>query len=145
MIRPCARNYHSYTHLILALGIVRAPTVWGFMTSKYSCTHNIGRTTNTSVFSPPPRAQDRARHLRDVRTECDLLPLARALRLHLAALFPASDPQPRSAVSAVHVIIGTVIHLGLGLNSLGSYMQHLLTSRSFVASSSPKINGLFFL
>ena len=25
---------HSYTHLILALGIVREPTVWGFITSK---------------------------------------------------------------------------------------------------------------
>ena len=24
----CARNNHSYTHLILALGIVRKPTVW---------------------------------------------------------------------------------------------------------------------
>ena len=28
-------NSHSYTHLILALGIVREPTVWGFITSKY--------------------------------------------------------------------------------------------------------------
>ena len=27
--------YHSYTHLILALGIVREPTVWGFMNSNY--------------------------------------------------------------------------------------------------------------
>ena len=26
---------HRYTHLILALGIVREPTVWGFITSKY--------------------------------------------------------------------------------------------------------------
>ena len=26
---------HSYTHLILALGIVREPTVWGFIASKY--------------------------------------------------------------------------------------------------------------
>ena len=28
-------NSHSYTHLILALGIVREPTIWGFITSKY--------------------------------------------------------------------------------------------------------------
>ena len=28
-------NSHSYTHLIRALGIVRDPTVWGFITSKY--------------------------------------------------------------------------------------------------------------
>ena len=42
MIRICARNNHRYTHLILALGIIREPTVWGFMISKYSCTHDIG-------------------------------------------------------------------------------------------------------
>ena len=42
MSRVCARNYHRYTHLILALSIVREPTVWGCMTSKYSCTHDIG-------------------------------------------------------------------------------------------------------
>ena len=28
-----ASNSHSYTHLILALGIVREPTVWVFITS----------------------------------------------------------------------------------------------------------------
>ena len=28
---------------ILALGIVREPTVWGVITSKYSCTHDIER------------------------------------------------------------------------------------------------------
>ena len=42
MFTVCARNYHSYNHLILTLGIVREPTVWGFITSKYSCTHGIG-------------------------------------------------------------------------------------------------------
>ena len=26
-----------------ALGIVREPTIWGFMTSRYACTHDIGR------------------------------------------------------------------------------------------------------
>ena len=42
MIRMCASNSHSYTHLILALGIVRKPTVWVFITSKYLGTHDIG-------------------------------------------------------------------------------------------------------
>ena len=41
MFRVCALNYHSYTHLIPALGIVREPTIWVCMTSKYSCTHDI--------------------------------------------------------------------------------------------------------
>ena len=45
MFKVCARNYHRYTRLILALGIVREPTVWRFMTSKYFCTHDIGRAT----------------------------------------------------------------------------------------------------
>ena len=37
-----ASNSHSYTHLILALGIVREPTVWVFITSKYPGIHVIG-------------------------------------------------------------------------------------------------------
>ena len=45
MFRMCARNSHSYTHLILALGIVREPTVWVFITSKYPGTHDIGLPT----------------------------------------------------------------------------------------------------
>ena len=40
-----ASNSHSYTHLILALGIVRKPTVWVFITSKYPGTHDIGLPT----------------------------------------------------------------------------------------------------
>ena len=32
MFRRYASNSHSYTHLILALGIVREPTLWGFIT-----------------------------------------------------------------------------------------------------------------
>ena len=32
MFRMYASNFHSYTHLILALGIVRKPTVWVFIT-----------------------------------------------------------------------------------------------------------------
>ena len=42
MFRMCASNSHSYTHLIQALGIVRKPTLWGFITSKYPGTHDIG-------------------------------------------------------------------------------------------------------
>ena len=30
MFRMYASNSHSYTHLVLALGIVRKPTVWGY-------------------------------------------------------------------------------------------------------------------
>ena len=45
------RNYHSYTHLILALGIVREPTVWGFITSKYPGVHDIGRADTLSPRS----------------------------------------------------------------------------------------------
>ena len=31
MFRMCASYSHSYTHLRLALGIVREPTVWGLL------------------------------------------------------------------------------------------------------------------
>ena len=42
MFRMYASNSHSYTHLILALGIVREPTLWGFITSQYPGIHDIG-------------------------------------------------------------------------------------------------------
>ena len=42
MFRMYASNSHSYTNLILALGIVREPTVWVFITSKYPGIHDIG-------------------------------------------------------------------------------------------------------
>ena len=47
--RVCARNYHSDAHLILALGTFREPTVWGFITSKYSsaCMTLVGLRTAT--------------------------------------------------------------------------------------------------
>ena len=35
-------NYHSYTHLILALGIVRKPIVWVFINLEYPGIHDIG-------------------------------------------------------------------------------------------------------
>ena len=37
-----ASNPHSYTHLILALVIVREPTIWVFITLKYPGIHDIG-------------------------------------------------------------------------------------------------------
>ena len=46
MLRMCASNSHSYTHLIQALGIVREPTVWVFITSEYPGTHDIGLPTH---------------------------------------------------------------------------------------------------
>ena len=42
MFRMYDSNSHSYTHLILALGIVRKPTIWGFITSHYPGIHDIG-------------------------------------------------------------------------------------------------------
>ena len=53
----CTRNYHSFTHLLLALGIVREPTVWEFMTTKYYCAHDIGRASymKTSEVSDLPQ------------------------------------------------------------------------------------------
>ena len=51
MIRVCAHNYHSYTHLILALGIVRELTVWSFMTSECPVIHDIGLMAYEQVLS----------------------------------------------------------------------------------------------
>ena len=59
MFRMYASNSHSYTHLILALGIVRKPTVWLFITSKYTGTHDIGLPIKRIAAlgaSPRPRA-----------------------------------------------------------------------------------------
>ena len=41
-VQMYASNSHSYTHLILALGIVRKPKVWVFITSEYHGIHDIG-------------------------------------------------------------------------------------------------------
>ena len=46
-----ASNSHSYTHLILALGIVREPTVWNYITSQYPGTHDIGLGKHTIYYS----------------------------------------------------------------------------------------------
>ena len=40
-----ASNSHSYTHLTLALGIVRESTPWVFITSQYPGIHDIGLPT----------------------------------------------------------------------------------------------------
>ena len=50
MFRMYASNSHRYTHLILALGIVREPTVWVFITSNYPGIHDI-RLANSSVIA----------------------------------------------------------------------------------------------
>ena len=49
-MRVCVRNYHRYTHLILALVIVREPTVGGVMTSTSHCTYDICSATNSHVL-----------------------------------------------------------------------------------------------
>ena len=55
-----ASNSHSYTHLILALGIVIEPTLWGFITSQYHGIHYIGLPTN-GPSQPPLRNSDMTR------------------------------------------------------------------------------------
>ena len=45
-----ASNSHSNTRLKLALGIVREPTVWVFITSKYPGTYDIGLPNNMIAF-----------------------------------------------------------------------------------------------
>ena len=50
MFRMYASNSHSYTHLILALGIVREPTVWGFITSKYLAYMTLAGLLSTQAF-----------------------------------------------------------------------------------------------
>ena len=53
-----AIHSHSYTHLILALGIVREPTIWVFITSKYPGIHDIGLPNNAHfdwLRTPRPR------------------------------------------------------------------------------------------
>ena len=55
----CARNFHSYTHLVLALGIVREPTVRGFMNILLHTSHwpgdppplgNIALTSSVTIY-----------------------------------------------------------------------------------------------
>ena len=60
MFRMYASNSHSYTHLVLALGIVRKPTVWVFITSKYPGIHDIGLATDTCSWprTTPIRVSD---------------------------------------------------------------------------------------
>ena len=60
MFRMYASNSHSYTHLILALSIVREPTIWGFITSKYSGTHDIGLPNINTLLGPKRTARSPA-------------------------------------------------------------------------------------
>ena len=57
-----ASNSHSYTHLILALGIVREPTVWVFITLKYPGIHDIGLLTQWHDTIDSCITRDRQRH-----------------------------------------------------------------------------------
>ena len=50
MFRMYASNSHSYTHLILALDIVKEPTVWVFITSEYPGIHVIGLPTHVVLM-----------------------------------------------------------------------------------------------
>ena len=53
MFRMYASNSHSYTHVILALGIVIEPTVWWFITSKYPGIHDSGRAIPMQTVAGP--------------------------------------------------------------------------------------------
>ena len=60
-----ASNSHTYTHLIVALGLVREPTLWGFIISKYPGIHDIGLPTLSDLWrywiedTPPPNKGER--------------------------------------------------------------------------------------
>ena len=56
MLRMCASNSHSYTHLIQALGIVRQPTVWVFISSQYPGIHDTGLPSVDITCRPSPMA-----------------------------------------------------------------------------------------
>ena len=59
MFRMYASNSHSYNHLILALGIVRKPTVWVFITSEYPGIHDMACIV-TSVLAAQSAPECRA-------------------------------------------------------------------------------------
>ena len=50
MFKMYASNSNSYTRLILAMGIVRKPTVWGVITSEYPGIHDIGLPVDTPLL-----------------------------------------------------------------------------------------------
>ena len=49
-----ASHSHSYTHLILALGIVRKPTVWGLLLQIYPGIHDTGLPIIMIILSNTP-------------------------------------------------------------------------------------------
>ena len=72
-----ASNSHSCTHLVLALGIVREPTVWGSLLHQASEIHAIGRGTDRRSVSPAVTGGDGVRDVPvtrpqlPVRSRCD--------------------------------------------------------------------------
>ena len=61
MFRMNDSNSHSYTPLIPALGIVREPTIWGFITSEYPGIHDIGLPNDRYVPQPVVDATEASR------------------------------------------------------------------------------------
>ena len=107
MFRMYAIHSHSYTHLILALGIVREATVWVFITSKYPGIHAIGL-PSVRIF---PRSQAReccpswlimlgARVLRSARAGMHMQP--RILRLAVRPRVCAGNLLGYTPPDAVH-------------------------------------------
>ena len=50
-------NSHSYTHLVLALGIIREPTIWGFITTKRPGSWRTVEPRGFPFTCPPPHLQ----------------------------------------------------------------------------------------
>ena len=52
MFKMCPSNSHSYTHLILALDIVREPTVWWYITPNILAYMKLAGLTTASIRVP---------------------------------------------------------------------------------------------
>ena len=81
-----ARNSHSYTHLILALGIVREPTLWWFITSNFPGIHDIG--LPTLWYSRMFLVKSRTERVRPTS------PLLRLITSHFSGVHTTALPQP---------------------------------------------------
>ena len=68
MFRTYASNSHSYTNLILALGIIREPTVWVCITSQYPGIYDISRASTTAYSGICPAGRAAARNV--ILTTC---------------------------------------------------------------------------
>ena len=83
MLRMYASNYHIYTYLITALGIVRECTVLVLITSQYPGIHDIGlpiMMTLCSLSEEAPRARPRVQRRRDRGRLRTLLPAHQLVR-----------------------------------------------------------------